>query len=36
VIQGHKMQFTTVNMAGSHAEIKEHLLTLVNANGFIN
>ena len=31
VIQGHKMQFATVNLAGSHEEIKERLLTLVIA-----
>ena len=29
VIQGHKMQFATVNLAGSHEEIKERLLSLV-------
>lgn len=31
VIQGHKMQFATVNLAGSHEEIKERLLSLVIA-----
>ena len=36
VIQGHKMQFTTVDMAGSHAEIKERLLSLVAPNGDID
>lgn len=36
VIQGHKMQFATLNMAVSHAEIKERLLSLVDANVFID
>ena len=31
VIQGHTMQFATVNLAGSHEEIKERLLSLVIA-----
>ena len=31
VIQGHKMQFATVNLAGSHEKIKERLLSLVIA-----
>ena len=31
VIQGHKMQFATVNLASSHEEIKERLLSLVIA-----
>ena len=29
VIQGHNMQFATVNLAGSHEEIKERLLKMV-------
>ena len=31
VIHGHTMQFATVNLAGSHEEIKERLLSLVSA-----
>ena len=36
VIQGHMMQFATVNLATSHAEIKERLLSLVDPNSVID
>lgn len=36
VIQGHMMQFATVNLASSHAEIKKRLLSLVDPNSVID
>ena len=36
VIQGHMMQFATVNLASSHANIKKRLLSLVGPNSAID